>query len=218
MTILYFIGIAIALGAAIWWLVRYYPFWDERKDVWRALDQLGIPKHKAKLKYRYTTPKDVFVWSTVEVPPRQLKLIDEGIAMQIEAVGRHRPEWKLFRRHEDYAVLVIDPMATNRVNDPGSPALIVSQMGQPQTQTAGTTIGTKWKPITYADGSYKLTGTTLDRPYIVLPHQEETQWRYTDYFRNSTRNESEHVVEYINNYDGDYLAHTGANDVHPHFV
>lgn len=84
-------------------------------------------------------------------------------------------------------------------------------------QTAGSTLGTTWEPILQANGGYRLQGTAVDRPYIVIPHQAVQNWAFQDYFVRSVWFESEHVREFINDFHGEFTAHLGPNDVHPHF-
>lgn len=218
--------IAVAAFIGIWWLVRVLPLMDERQDIWDALDvHLGIPKRYAKLRLRWWwpwgaslrqyTPKGACVWGTVKVPQEQLESFDEGISRQIAASSAEFPNWKLFRKHSDYSALVIDPMATNHVNEPGSPALIVST-GNSQIQCAGVCLGTSWTPTISADGtSYKLQGTSIDHPYIVVPHQVATGWRFTNYWRDSVGNESDHLALFNDLELFEY--YRGPRDIHPIF-
>ena len=228
MTTFTYIGIIAGLAfIGVWWLVRVLPLMDEREDIWDALDvHLGIPKRYAKLRLRWWwpwgaslrqyTPKGAMVWGTVKVPDNFLALIDQAIRIQLARINHAKPGWDRFRSVSDYAVLMIDPMTINRVTDPGSPALIVSA-GNVSAQTAGSTLGTTWEPILQANGGYRLQGTAVDRPYIVIPHQAVQNWAFQDYFVRSVWFESEHVREFINDFHGEFTAHLGPNDVHPHF-
>lgn len=224
MTIYTYIGIiAAAVFTGTWWLVRVLPLMDEREDIWDALDvHLGIPKSYAKLRLRWWwpwgaslrqyTPKGACVWGTVKVPQAQLELIDEGVAEQIRNSSAVYPNWTKCRKISDYSVLVIDPMAINRVTEPGSPAIVVKG----NQQAAGSGIGLAWEGSVREDGTYSLPGTAIDTPYIVVPHQAAQGWRFENYWRDSIRNESEHWALAFNNW-ALRLHYTGANDVHPIF-
>jgi len=91
-------------------------------------------------------------------------------------------------------MLFIDPMATNR---DGSPAIKVKGI-----QSAGTTIGLGEAPIT-------------ERPYLVLPHQGDSGWRYTDYLRDASANEADHYIAGCNNLIV-FWWFLGRRDIHPH--
>lgn len=221
--LLILIGVLVSLICTGYFLI-VIPRLDERKDIWRSLDWLGISgKTFALLRIKWFTPwkgaeeytpKGVYIWGTVKVPKPCFRIIDEGIDKLLESIEYHHPEWKWFRKHSDYGIIFLDKMAVNRA---GTPALIISSLGYPQVQSAGTTLGTKWKPFVNDDGSYRLQGTAVNRIYLVLPHQDDVQWRYADYLRDSVRNEGEHAIEFINDYDGEFTSHLGPNDVHPHF-
>lgn len=110
---LYIIG-AILAAVIIWRLIVLLRFWNERRNIWDALDvHLGIPKSYAKLRLRWWwpwgaslrqyTPKGACVWGTVKVPQEQLESFDEGISRQIAASSAEFPNWKLFRKHSDYS-------------------------------------------------------------------------------------------------------------------
>ncbi|MCZ2392217.1 MAG: phage virion morphogenesis protein [Acidobacteria bacterium] len=186
-------------------------------NIWDALDtQAGIPMHVAKFKYTYRTPEGAEVLSTVEVPSLALDLIDEGIENQLTRINAAKPDWSRFKQISDYRVLLVDPMATNQVTEPGSPAIIVSRFGYPQSQTAGTCLGVMWQPRWNADGSYTLPGTGLDHPYIVVPHQSNQGWHFRDYFMRSVWHESEHIREAMNDW-ATFQHFQGSNDIHPHF-
>lgn len=147
--------------------------------------------------YAYATPGGAQVVSVVPVPADVLPLIDEGITNQLTRINAAKPDWANKRNISDYHIFFIDPMATNQVNDPGSPALIVSGY-----QTAGTCVG--------------VAGDGFGGDFIVLPHQQATQWRYRSYLVNSAWSESEHIREWFND-TGVFYGFLGTGDVHPHF-
>ncbi len=161
-----------------------------------ALDDLGIPKHKANFKFDYVTPRGIKVKSTATVPEKALTLIDSGIENQIVRHSARYPSWALGKEHVEYSVLFIEPMATNVETEPGSPALLVKGI-----QTAGTCIGER--------------PASMPLVHIVLPNQGDTDWRYEDYLMFSAWYESEHIRESMNDWDVFY-EFVGAGDVHPH--
>lgn len=188
-------GIAtIAVLVTVYWLwIRQKPLYER---FWRDLDGIGIPKHLCTFNYEYTTNGGVKIVSTVAVPSSAFSLIDEGIRNQLVRHTAAFPDWNKFAQLSDYTLVFIEPMATNQINEPGSPALIVGG-----TQTAGTCIGV-WV-------------FAASKPTIVLPHQAATDWRYNDYLMRSAWHESEHIREFANDYE-EFLRHTGPNDIHPH--
>lgn len=177
------------------------------KKIWRSLDLMGIPADNARFNQEFITPRGVKIKSVSDIPINILILTDVGITNQLTRITFAHPDWNHFTNPNDYSVLVIEPMVTNR---DGSPAIKVKGI-----QSAGTVIGLTWAP-TWKDGKYSLTGTGIDRPYIVVPSQEAVQWRYTDYWMRSIWHESEHVREGMNDWN-DFLNHLGANDIHPHY-
>lgn len=143
------------------------------------------------------TAGGVPVVSVVAVPPEALARIDIGIMRQIACYDRVQPSWGVGRQLSEYLVIFIDPMATNQVTEPGSPALIAYGV-----QTAGTVLGA---------GRDGYNGPTT----IVLPHQAATNWRYLNYLEAAVGNESEHVREWWNS-EGTFYNYAIAGDVHPH--
>jgi hypothetical protein len=176
----------------------------ETKDINVALDSLGIPSSAAAFKHDYRTNGGVTIRSTQELPQAALNAIDEGISTQIAKINAARPTWQNHNRLDQYYVLVIDPTAYSQIDLPGAP-LIQMRSGT----TAGTVIGIGG------------TRSILDHSYIVVPHQNGQNWRFTDYFREAVRNESEHDRECNepNRQDPVYECEQfqGWNDVHPHF-
>lgn len=216
---------------------RLFGLWRERGSIHDSLDvQMGIPKSVARLPIRVwkwnlgiqRTPKGGKVWGNVELPDEFLRLADVGIEKQITCILEHFPTWKKFTQASDYFILAIDPMAINQVNDPGSPALILSPSGQPQRQTAGTVLGVQsgiFPPADW-DGQENLAetiditkgcpGTSVSRPYLVIPHQAPMAWSHQIYWRDGCRNEGEHAFEAVND-TRIFVSHLGTNDVHPHY-
>lgn len=148
--------------------------------------------------YAYATPGGAQVVSVVPVPDDVLPLIDEGITNQLTRINAAKPDWANKRNISDYHIFFIDPMAVNQVNDPGSPALIVSGV-----QTAGTCVG--------------VAGDGFSGDFIVAPHQQDTQWRYRSYLVNTTWHESEHQREWANDRGVFYYFVQPGMDNHPHF-
>ena len=175
----------------------------EEKNINQGLDAVGIPSSHAEFKHSYRTPRGVDVKSTVEVPMNVLFTIDQGILMQLDRINIARPDWKNKLNPNQYAVLFVDPMATNVETDPGSPAILIKGI-----QSAGTVIGFN------GDAGMK-------QSYIVAPHQADTQWRYIDYLRRTIWYESEHDRECNEpdpkNPSNDCYHFRGVNDIHPHF-
>lgn len=186
--------VAVALAGGIYLITRLSKRAEAAKNLWQALDGLGIPKHVAEFKHAALTPKGIEVKSTVPVPPEALATIDAGIDEQMKRFAVAYPDWPAGKRHSEYRVLFIDPMASNQ---DGSPAILVKGI-----QTAGTCIGVH-------------PGSPSRQPWIVLPHQANRDWRFGEYLRNSAWFESEHYVEWLNDYPT-FLRFVGEGDVHPH--
>lgn len=174
----------------------------ETKDINVALDSLGIPSSAAEFKHDYRTNGGVTVRSTERLPQAALNAIDEGISTQIAKINAARPTWGV-RSLSEYNVLVIEPTAYSEIDLPGAPLLQLRG-----GTTAGTVIGI-------------LGSKSMDKAYIVVPHQNGQNWRFIDYFREAVRNESEHYRE-CNEPDRNDPVYEceqfqGWNDVHPHF-
>lgn len=151
----------------------------------------------ASFAFEYAADGDPWVRSNVPVPAEALAAIREGVEIQIARSSARRPDFTLYGAPIDYIVCLIDPMATNTVNTPGSPAILVR--GIP---AAGTCLGV-------GDGVSNV-------PIIVLPHQQNQNWQFIDYLRDSARYESEHIRLFAN--DREMFNHyQGANDSHPIF-
>lgn len=174
------------------------------KGIYVALDSIGIPAHVAQFQYQVTTPGGVNVQSTVVVPAAALATIDAAISLQIDRISAARPAWVNYRRLDQYSVLLVDPTAYSEIDLPGAPLLQLRG-----GTTAGTVIG--------------ILGTvkTVDRSYIVVPHQAGQQWRFMDFFFQAIRNESEHARECNEpnrlNPAAECEQFSGWQDVHPHF-
>lgn len=191
--------IIVGVGLTVlWWFLRKYDYEAAFRE---DLTRVGLPAHIAKWKYEYETPNGVRIRSTVPVPIEIRVEIEEGIAAQINRYNEVFPDWAKHTDIEDYDVLFVDP---NAETEDGKPALLVSGgVGRGPVKTAGTVIGVQpW--------------SILPRPYIVLPHQKAHGWEYPDYLRDSVRNESEHVREWVNDKNVFYRFAT-VGDVHPHF-
>ncbi len=174
----------------------------EQKDIYTALDSIGIPSTAANLQYDYVTPGGVKVRSTQALPQVAIDAIDDGIRTQIARTATYRPQWLAMNSVDRYSVLVIEPTAYSEFDVPGAP-LIQLRGGT----TAGTVIGV---------GGTK----SLDRAYIIVPHQVGQSWRFIDFFRDAVKNESEHVNECSNpdrnNPEPECDLFQGWKDVHPH--
>lgn len=181
---LIFLAIIVAIVGA----VVYFGFL--RKRIFRLA--IEIPN----LPYQFTTPRGVRVRSTVPVPDSALSTIDAGIMRQLVRASAAHPDWSSYAVLSDYDVMFIDPQATNQINYPGSPAIVVHGI-----QAAGTCIG-------LGDGYIK--------PTIVLPHQAASGWTFMEYLAESARNESEHVRLWNNDLQL-FGFYTGTNDIHPIF-
>lgn len=203
------IWIIIAAGAAfgVWVAVKTYRKMDEIGRIQHDLNhKAGHPKHLSNFKYFYRrTAEFPEIISTVPVPDGARRLLAEGIRRQIACYSETKPDWAKGTTFADYTVVFVDapfvddanrngPRITNR---DGSPAILV--MG---FQSAGTAIGVT-------------AHSAVKRPYIVLPHQAESNWAYPDYLRNSADYESEHIREALNDY-AEFLRWAHAGDVHPH--
>src|SRR5690606_30971812 len=97
-----------------------------------------------------------------------------GLNDMIRRSKLHFPDWQFWGVPSAYHVLFIDPMAYNKINDKGSPAIVVRTI-----QAAGTGIG--WWPR-----------AASRRMSIVLPHQAGQNWSFTNYLFNSVANEGAH--------------------------
>lgn len=159
-----------------------------RGEIDKALARLGIPN--PVLLHSAVTAKGARVQSTVQIPQVALDTIDAALDELFVWYRAAYPGWTKVFTHEEYAVLLIEPMATNQ---DGSPALLI--IGQ---QSAGTCIGFPF-PMSY----------------IVLPHQELRAWTFRDYLFNSVFNEGEHYIQSHNNRDV-FNSHVGFGDVHRH--
>ncbi|HQZ81647.1 MAG TPA: hypothetical protein PLR83_00375 [Pyrinomonadaceae bacterium] len=186
------IGIVVAAVCVIAFAWLFLWRGRDKDDVWDGLVDLGIPKDHAKWKHTYNEAP--YTLSTVEVPAQMLPVVRIGIRRTITRWLEKFPEWTNERELSDYRMLFIDPMATNR---DGSPAIKVKGI-----QSAGTTIGLGEAPIT-------------ERPYLVLPHQGDSGWRYTDYLRDASANEADHYIAGCNNLIV-FWWFLGRRDIHPH--
>lgn len=184
-----FVGIVVA--------VKYMQRW---KRVHNALDQeIGIPKHHAKFKYKYLTPAGIKVWSVVEVPAQALQAIDRGISDMLVRYRAIKPDWKNATQIHEYKVLFVEPDGVSAESEPGAP-FIYHRSGGP---TAGTVIG--------------CSPDSACEPYVylVLPHQEKQKWNFLNYLSNSAFHEGEHYFEWHNCW-GVFLHFAHRGDVHPH--
>jgi hypothetical protein len=188
---------AVLIMAAIAGAAYYFKTRDRSEHyIELELDLAGISDSYAQFKKDYTTPLGARVQSTVDVPARFLQLIDEGLQNQITRHNRAFPGWDKYKLVSEYDILLIDPMGTNEVTEPGSPHIKVRGIS-----TAGTCLG--------------VYPRTKLKPYIVVPHQAGQDWRFEDYFMRSIWHESEHVREWLNDQSIFYYwAHSG--DTHPH--
>lgn len=192
------IWILIAAGAAFGiWLYFWLRDLNEKQRIWRSLDaNCGIGKQFSNFRKKYTTPGGARVRSTVEIPANFITAIDTAINNQFALYATRFPGWTKYAHVSDYDILVIDPMATNEVNDPGSPAILVKGH-----QASGTTIGV-W--------NYD----AVDRPYFVVPHQVESGWSHLPYWIDSIDNETQHGRLAMNDYSR-FLYYQGERDLHP---
>lgn len=188
--------------------------WD--KEFRHAADGVGIPKRDINLQFQYTTPKGANVRSTVALPADSLNAADEGISNMMAA---HQAEpqlsaWTRGRSHSEYTITVIEPSinphdnvscAVESPDYKGAPCLYVQGF-----KTAGTVLG---------------VGTELwdeidKRPALVVPHQQNQNWQFRTWFRNSIHAEAEHYNEWLNLRnppEGMFFRFVGGNDSHPHF-
>lgn len=181
-------------------------------DVFRALDGMGIPKSDAGFKRSYTTAAGAKVRSVVDVPPAFLSAIDEGAQL---AIDRRLPGWNAITSPSQVRVLIIEPSTfrdtqhprygqkcTNLETEPGAPCLLVNGV-----QTAGTVVGIQ-----------QLSAVDLKDSALVIPHQAGQSWAFRSYFVNTLWNETEHLLECVNEgRQGETcLRYQGPFDVHPH--
>lgn len=191
------LAVILAIGIVVA-AVLYRKF--HKRPLPNPVDVFGVPLPET-FPINATTPGGIRVASVVPVPDSVLPLLDEGITNQLDRINAAKPEWANYKNLSDYIVLFIEPMATNKETDPGSPAIIVKN-GLSYTQAAGTCVG--------------LGNQGTGAPMIVLPHQEATNWSHTDYLMHSVWNESEHVREWTNDQTV-FWSFTNAGDIHPHF-
>lgn len=186
-----------AIGAFGVWLYFYLQDFNEKDRIWRSLDaNCGIGKQYSNFKKKYTTPGGARIRSTVAIPTANIQAVDTAINNQFALYATRFPQWNKYDKIPAYDLVVVDPMATNEVNDPGSPAILIK--GQ---QAAGTTLGV-W--------NYD----AVKKPYIVVPHQVDSNWSHLQYWIDSISNESQHVRLAENDYSR-FLYYTGERDIHP---
>lgn len=167
------------------------------KEIYKNLDDVGIPKSEAKFKHTFVSPGGVKVLSTVPVPAVALLEIDDGISRTIRQHAAVYPTWEKNRNLNEWQVLFVEPRAINQQQEPGSPAIHVRGI-----QSCGTVIG-----IGYKEAAERET------QFIVLPHQQGQNWRFLNYLNNCAAHESDHLFEFKN----DYRIFTiwNSNDIHP---
>lgn len=195
MTGILIIFIAAASAFSIYWfLIRNRDYvW-----IWKGLDQeLGIPKHKAKFKYRQVTPKGCPVISVVKLPDFALRNLEIGIENRQAQQKAVFPSWDKKIDFKEINFVIVDRTLTNQENEPGSPAINAMNL-----QTAGSSIGLGPSPAS-------------KRPYIVMPHQADCDWRFRDYFMRTAWHEYEHYVERFNSME-EFYRYAISGDVHPH--
>lgn len=148
----------------------------------------------------------------VDVPQVVLDAIEEGIAHQIRNSSAARPSWTQFRNIKDYEVYLVKPHTHNVETDPGSPALLVNYSdaagNQLKLQSAGTCIG--------VGGAVLFGGTDTRYPAIVMPYEPGEEVEHLTYIRETARNESEHLAEWMNDRQM-FASFAIVGDVHPHF-
>jgi hypothetical protein len=154
------------------------------------LDGMGISEEFRTFRHTYRTPQGVEVRSVVPVPANFLTAIDEGFQAQIDRFNVILPEWSLHENIAERVVLMIEPNRTyepggnpsppcqNKVNEPGAPCMFVKGI-----QTAGTVAGLhdRWEALD-------------KRPAVVLPHQQNQNWQFREYFKATIHNEAEHLA------------------------
>lgn len=194
LAIVLIIAAAAAFGV---WLYFYLRDLNEKQRIWRSLDSnCGIGKQYSTFKKKYTKAGPRTIWSTVSIPADFLAGAVTGINNQFALYAERFPQWAKYSNVSEYDIVVVDPMATNEVNDPGSPAILVK--GQ---QAAGTCLGV-------------FNYDAVKRPYIVVPHQADSNWSHPQYWIDSIGNESQHVRLAENDYSR-FLFYQGERDVHP---
>lgn len=183
--------LAISALAIMFVLVFKHKLFGSKTQPAGPIEKFTLPN---EFPYFKLTPNGTHVSSVVDIPDTALEAIDRGIGTQLEKISAVHPDWTNHNKASDYIVFFVPPMATNKENDPGSPAIIVN--GE---QASGTCI--------VIDG--------IDY-VIIVPHQEDQFWRYPDYLMRTAWNESEHVRLFYNNKTL-FQYFTGVNDVHPFF-
>lgn len=156
------------------------------------------------------TPQGCKVRGVVDLPAAFLAFVDTGIQNQIDRYNVHYPTWENYKKISDYNILVVDPMATNVETDPGSPALLVHGY-----QSAGTCIGVNPYDNGKPHPAWQFWKRAVRVPWIVVPHQADSNWSHGDYFMNTIHNESEHVREATNDREV-FMSYAITGDVHPH--
>ena len=188
-------AVVIILSVAVMAFVVYWIRFRKKKAPARNPLSVTLPP---SFPYFWGEHGQPGIQSVVEVPIAARQAVAEGILNQIVRISAAKPSWDAYKNLTDYVVYFIDPQATNTVNDPGSPALIIRGV-----QAAGTCIGVG------NDG--------VSLPIIVLPHQAASDWIYLDYLMHSAWHESEHIREWTND-PAEFFARAIVDDIHPHFL
>ena len=196
MEVVIIISAIAAIAGLVWFLKRQVD--ETLKYIRDRLSDMGIDwKIYARFKFTIVTPGGAEILSTVDIPMHFREAYDGSILRMIDNHKRAYPDKPVPDKISDYPAIIIDPMTTNRENDPGSPALLVSGY-----QTAGTVIGTA-------------VGSKVSPPRLVIPHQSLQGWAYLNYFASTVYNEGEHSAEA--RYDREvYQRYMGGDDQHPH--
>lgn len=214
MTTTAIITIIAAVTGFLFYLAILMP---EIKEIGWIHDSLvtscGISKSYAPLKWfrgKSKTPGGALVRSVVPVPAAFLALIDEGLNNQITRHNVEHPTWDKYKNISDYAILIINPMGATVENDPGAPVLFNHSY-----ETAGTCIGVNPVNTAKRHPSWQFWKQWQNRPWIVAPHQVDSNWSHSDFFMHTIWNESEHVREATNDREV-FMSYAISGDVHPH--
>lgn len=178
--------------------------WLNRKDLSDGIETglvnwgMAEPQFKGMSKYGKTSPEGAEVnasRATGTIPANVLKNLEIGVRNGIKRVTLAHPTWTNKNKISDYAFVFVNPMGVS-VDLPGAPTFTINQFGSPTVTAAGAIMGLQ------ANRGPK-------RPYIVLPHQAASGWKYNQYLVNTVTHEVIHYMEAFNGDGSDFARHEG---------
>jgi hypothetical protein len=135
--------------------------------------------------------------ATGSIPSYVLKNIDIGVRNGVKRVTLAHPDWKNKTQISDYAFVFVNPMGVS-IDTPGAPTFTVNNFGSPSVIASGAIMGLQ-------------ANTGPKRPYIVLPHQAGSSWKYSQYLVNTVLHEVIHYMEAFNGDGSDFHRHEGVD-------